>query len=186
MSALSIEHSFVSPTEYLEGEELADCKHEYLNGVVYAMAGGTYRHSRIAVRLVSALERRLHGKPCSPTNSDMSVRLAHNQDERFYYPDATVVCTPIRDNARFIENPTVIFEVLSPSTERFDNEEKKNAYLRCESLQAYVLVHSERVEVTIYTRRSDGWGATIYNETSDTLLLPCIECELPLSEIYEE
>lgn len=186
MSALSIEQSFISPSEYLDGEELADCKHEYLNGVVYAMAGGTYRHSRIAVRLVSLLNARLRGKPCRPTNSDMRIRVARAQDFRFYYPDAAVACTPIRDDALFVDNPTVIFEVLSPSTERFDNGEKKEAYLRCESVQAYVLIHSERVEVTIYTRRADGWDATIYNETTDTIPLPCIECELPLAEIYEE
>lgn len=186
MSALSIQQIFISPTEYLEGEELGDCKHEYLNGVVYAMAGGTNQHADIGGNIFTALKFRLRGKPCRAKNSDASIRLRHGHDERYYYPDVSVICAPKNPHARFEENPTVIFEVLSPSTERFDNEEKKNAYLRCESLQAYVLVHSERVEVTIYTRRADGWDATIYNETSDTLPLPCIECELPLSEIYEE
>lgn len=186
MSALSSQQFFVSPAEYLEGEEHADCKHEYLNGVVYAMAGGTFRHSRIAIKVVSALDRRLAGKRCRPTNSDMSIRVAYGKDERFYYPDAAVVCSPIRDDAHFAENPSVIFEVLSPSTARYDNGEKKDAYLRCESLQAYVIVHSERVEVTIYTRIGDGWDVVVYNELTDTLPLPCIECELPLAAIYEE
>ena len=186
MSALSIEQSLISPSEYLEGEELADCKHEYLNGVVYAMAGGTNQHSRIGATILSGLMLKLRGKPYQPWSSDTRIRFQHGDDARFYYPDGSVICHPVDKRALFAENPTVIFEVLSPSTERTDTGEKKDIYLRCKSVQAYVLIHSERVEVTIYTRRADGWDATIYNETTDTLPLPCIECELPLSEIYEE
>ena len=186
MSALSIEQLFVTPDEYLEGEESADCKHEYLNGVVYAMAGGKTEHGQIGLNITAALKFRLRGKPCQPTNSDIRVRLKHGQDERFYYPDASVFCHPLKKGALYSENPTAIFEVLSPTTERYDRSEKKDAYLACESIQAYVLVHSERVEVTIYTRVGDGWDVIVYNELTDTLPLPCIECELPLAAIYEE
>jgi Uma2 family endonuclease len=186
MSAISTQQLLVSPAEFLAGEVAASCKHEYLNGVVYAMAGGTFAHSAVAVNILTALRSRLRGKPCRPMNSDMLIHLRHGADERYYYPDVSVVCHPVQAGARSVDNPTVVFEVLSPGTERFDSGEKKDAYLRCETLQAYVLVHSERVEVTIHTRRGDGWDATRYNENTDTLPLPCIQCELPLAEIYEE
>ena len=185
MSALSIEQLFVTPNEYLDGEESADCKHEYLNGMVYAMAGGTFVHSTVAVNIVSALKTGLRGRPCRPVNSDMRVQFRVGSDHRYYYPDAAVICHPVPKGALFIENPTVVFEVLSPGTERYDRSEKKDAYLACESIQTYVLVHSERVEVTIYTRVGDGWDVVVYNELTDTLPLPCIECELPLVEIYD-
>lgn len=116
----------------------------------------------------------------------MLTRLRHGADERFYYPDVTVICSPVPPGSRFVDSPTVIFEVLSPSTARFDTGEKKDAYLRCESLQAYVIAHSEKVEVTIHTRRADGWDVVRYDETTDTFQLPSMECELPLAEIYEE
>ena len=186
MSALSSQQFFVSQEEYLEGEQHSDCKHEYLNGVVYAMAGGTNRHGDIGGNIFASLKSKLSGKPCRAKNSDTKVRLLHGRDERFYYPDVSVVCGPKNPDAQFEENPSVIFEVLSPSTARYDNCEKKDAYLRCESLQAYVIVHSERVEVTIHTRVGDGWDVIVYNELTDTLPLPCIECELPLAAIYEE
>jgi Uma2 family endonuclease len=150
------------------------------------MAGGTFEHSAIAVNIVSALRARLRGKPCRPMNSDMLIHLRYGADERFYYPDVSVICGPVPAGARSVDHPTVIFEVLSPGTERFDTGEKKDAYLRCESLQAYILIHSERVEATIHTRRDDVWDATRYNEITDTLPLPYIGCELPLAEIYEE
>ncbi len=186
MSAISGEHFFATPSAYLAAEELSEGKNEYVDGVVFARPGGTVRHSEISGNISSGLDARLRRTNFRSCGCDFRVHLTYEFHERFYYPDASVVQLPIDGHALFVENPTVIFEVLSPSTERFDNEEKKDAYLRCESLQAYVLVHSERVEVTIYTRRVDGWDATIYNETTDTLPLPCIECELPLSEIYEE
>lgn len=186
MGAISIQQIYISPSEFLAREEMAPCKHEYLNGVVYAMAGGTIEHSNIGGNIFAALKAHLRGKPCRPLNSDLLIHLRHGADECFYYPDTSVICGPADPKARFVDSPTVIFEVLSPSTARFDTGEKKDAYLRCESLQAYVLVHSEKVEVTIHTRRADGWDTVRYDETSDTLPLPCIECELPLAEIYEE
>ncbi len=88
--------------------------------------------------------------------------------------------------ARTIENPSAIFEVLSPSTARIDQSEKKDAYLACPSVQHYVLVHAEKVEVTIYTRTADGWDVVVYNELTDELPLPAIEVCVPLGEIYEE
>lgn len=186
MSAIPHDSFFISPEEYLAGEENSETKHEYLNGVVYAMAGGTNRHSDISVNITSSLKTRLRGKPCRPKNSDIKVHIRNGNDDRYYYPDVTVVCGAVEPKSSIVENPTVIFEVLSPSTERFDTGEKRDAYLRCESLQAYVIIHTERIEVTIYTRTPAGWVAMRYNELSDILPLAMIDAVLPLSEIYEE
>lgn len=186
MSALQHNSFFISPEDYLTGEENSETKHEYLNGVVYGMTGGTSRHTDISINITSALKTLLRGKPCLPKNSDLKVHLRNGDDNRYYYPDVTVVCGPVDPKCTIVDKPTVIFEVLSPATERFDSGEKRDAYLRCESLQAYVIVHTERIEVTIYARTPGGWVATRYNELSDTLPLPMIDTALPLAEIYEE
>lgn len=185
MSALSNPSKFVTVVEYLHAEELSDVKHEYLNGVVHAMAGGTIRHSTVALNISSALKTRLRGKDCRPHASDAAVNLSRNNDERYYYPDTSVTCGPFNPAARVLDNPVVIFEVLSPSTARIDQTEKKDAYLACESIQHYVIVEPEHAEVIIYTREADGWKLTIFNELTDALPLSAIEVELPLAEIYE-
>lgn len=185
MSALSNQVTFVSVVEYLHDEELSDVKHEYLNGTVHAMAGGSVGHGEMGKHIVVALSAHLRGKNCRPHNSDIAVHLSQNRDERYYYPDASVTCGPLDGSARALENPVVIFEVLSPSTARIDQSEKKDAYLACPSIHHYIIVDPERVNVTIYTREPDGWKMTAYNEHSDVLQLTAIEVALPLSEIYE-
>ena len=185
MSAQTNQVTFVSVVEYLHDEELSDVKHEYLNGTVHAMAGGGVRHGDIGLNIASALKALLRGKNCRPHNSDVAVHLSQNRDERYYYPDASVTCGPLDLSARALENPVVIFEVLSPSTARIDQSEKKDAYLACESILHYVIVDPERVNVIIYTREADGWKMTAYNELTDTLALTAIEVTLSLAEVYE-
>ncbi len=185
MSALSNQVTFVSVVEYLHDEELSDVKHEYLNGTVHAMAGGSVGHGDIGRNITSALQTLLRGKPCRPHNSDIAVHLSQKRDERYYYPDASVTCGPLDRAARALENPVAIFEVLSPSTARIDQSEKKDAYLACPSIQHYVIVDPEQVNVTIYTREADGWKMTAYNELTDALALTAIEVTLSLAEIYE-
>lgn len=185
MSALTNHASFISVVEYLHGEELSDVKHEYLNGVVHAMAGGTVRHGVIALNISSGLKIRLRGKSCRPHGSDTAVHFSRDQDERYYYPDASVTCGPFDPSARAVEAPVAIFEVLSPTTARIDRTEKKEAYLACASVQHYILVDPDRVETTIYTRETGGWKMTVYNELADELPLPAIEVSLSLAEIYE-
>jgi Uma2 family endonuclease len=185
MSALSKQVTFVSVVEYLHDEDLSDVKHEYINGTVHAMAGGTVGHGETGKRIVVALSNHLRGKDCRPHNSDIAVHLAQARDERYYYPDASVTCGPLDRAARALENPVVIFEVLSPTTARIDQTEKKDAYLACQSIQHYVIVDPERVNVIIYTREQSSWKMTAYNELTDALDLTAIEVTLTLAEIYE-
>ncbi len=185
MSALSNRSNFVSVVEYLHDEELSDIRHEYLNGTIHAMAGGTLRHSVIAKHILIGLDKQLKGKRCHSFGSDAAVHISLERDNRYYYPYASVACSPFDPNARAVENPVVIFEVLSPSTARIDQTEKKDAYLACDSIHHYILVEPEHVEMTIYSRKADGWEMTVYNERTDALPLTAIEVALSLAEIYE-
>src|SRR4051794_35912865 len=115
MSIAAPQTPLVSAEEYLASEGASESKHEYLNGMVYAMAGGTQRHSALAVNIVSLIHAQLRGKRCRPYNSDLLVRVRIGDDLRYYYPDATIYCGPVRDDIRVIDDPTVIFEVLSES-----------------------------------------------------------------------
>ena len=132
-----------------------------------------------------ALGTRLKGKGCRPFNSDTKVRIQQGNDLRFYYPDVQIVCRFNRMDEHFQDHPTVIFEVRSESTMRIDSGEKRDAYLRLPSLEAYVLVHDEQQAVTVWRRQGDQWESEYYTEQGDVIAFPGAECELTLAEIYE-
>jgi Uma2 family endonuclease len=185
MTALK-QPSLVSIEDYLAGEEASEFKHEYLGGVVHAMAGGTNDHAAISANAVGALFTRLRGKRCRPFSSDAKVRIELADHTRFYYPDAQVVCEPAAGGQRFQERPTVVIEVLSESTRRIDLGEKRDAYLAVPSLKVLILAESERVCVWVYRRRRDGgFDAEEYTQPGEVIALPEIEAELPLAELYE-
>jgi len=171
---------------YLEGEEDADVRHEFLGGVVHAMAGGTNRHNSIATNALAFLHGKLRGKTCQSFNSDTKVRIQYPDHTRFYYPDAMVVCRKNSETDHFQSLPDVVIEVLSESTRRTDMGEKKDAYFTIPSLKVLLLVDSEKVEVTAY-RRDGGGGfrAELYEGLEEVVLLPEIDVELALGEIYE-
>lgn len=186
MVALRKEDIYVTPEEYLAGERLGHEKHEYLAGVVHAMSGGSAAHARIAGNILRALGNQLSGKPCEAFNSDMKVRLQLGEGEFFYYPDVSVRCgSPIAPSEVFIDQPKVVFEVLSPSTERIDAGEKLGNYLRLPSLAAYLLVGQFTPHVTVHRRTPEGWRMEFFGDTATTIELPEIECRLPLAAIYE-
>ena len=177
--------NYIAPAEYLTGEEISSARHEYLDGVVYMMAGGSAAHNRIATNIVGELRAFLRGKTCEAFGSDTRVRVRAEKGEFYYYPDVTVDCSGRPNDSQYAEAPSVIFEVLSPATERVDRVEKLHNYQQIPSLQAYVLVDQLRVAVTIYRRVSGGWESEVLVEKDDVLSLPAIECALPLSAIYE-
>ena len=119
----------VSEEDYLAGELASPIKHEYVDGVVYAMAGARNVHNIIAGNTFVALSNRLRGKRCRPFNSDTKIRIRRAKLRRFYYPDASVVYRPNPQDDSFQDEPVVIFEVLSRKTRRQEEGEKKDAYL---------------------------------------------------------
>lgn len=175
----------ISPEEFLAGEELSDVKHEYLNGVVHAMAGGKGRHSLLGVNLVVALHAGLRGKKCRAYNSDMLVRVQRGDDLRLYYPDAMIICRQAPLEQHYQEEPAVIFEVLSPSTARTDQGEKRAAYLTIPTLEAYVLVDGEQRAVTVWRRISGRFTSEYYTELEETIHFESGDCDLRLADIYE-
>lgn len=178
-------HAYLTPEDFLLGEDGAQEKHEYLNGVVYAMAGGTNRHARIGTNLAIAFGSRLRGKRCQPFNSDALIRVQQGDDLRFYYPDLSVVCESNALDEHFQDKPVVIFEVLSQSTARLDRGEKREAYLTIPSLRVLALVDTETMAVTLWRRTGESWTQEYVSAPEQVLTFPEIECELSLAEIYE-
>lgn len=175
----------VSVEDYLAGELVSPVKHEYLGGFVYAMAGARNVHNVIATNVLGTLFGRLRGRRCSPFNSDTKVRVQLPTHTRFYYPDVTVVCSenPLGDS--FQDQPVVICEVLSRATRRADEGEKREAYLTIPSLRVYALIEQEMAAVLVYRRTEQGFVREFYEGLTETIPLPEIETELPLSEAYE-
>ncbi len=172
--------------EYLEGEKIAEIKHEYLGGIVHAMAGAKNRHNIVAFGALLTLGNQLRGKPCQPFNSDTKVRIEYPDHTRFYYPDAMVVCQGNPEDNHFQNQPVVVIEVLSESTRRTDMGEKRDAYLTIPSLKVLLLVEVNRAEVVAYRRRPEGgFSAELYKGLEEVIALSEIEAELSLAELYE-
>ena len=187
MSAV-IQPNLLAADEYLRQERLAEFKSEYVNGSVYAMSGGTIDHSRIAGNIFAILWNQLSGRPCEVFNSDMKVRI--DKANVFRYPDVSGLCGPLSfydDTADVYRNPTLIVEVLSPSTEKSDRAEKFTLYKLIDSLKEYVLVRQDRLEVEVFTRDSEGrWPSVIYNTTESSVPIKSLGCTLVVSQIYDK
>ena len=184
MSAAEKLH-YVSVEEYLAGELVSTVKHEYVGGVVYAMAGARNLHNLIASNVLGSLHPRLRGGPCRPYTSDTKIRVRLASHTRFYYPDTSVICRPNPPSESFQDEPAVIVEVLSRKTKRIDEGEKKDAYLAIPSLTAYLLVEQETAVVVVYRRGEQGFEREAYTKLDDIIPLAEIDTELPLAEIYD-
>ena len=174
---------FISPAEYLEGEKAAKVRHEYVDGDVYAMAGGTKAHNQVAGNFYGLLRACLRGTPCRVFIGDVKVHVAWDRRERFYYPDVVVGCEAGDIDPYVVEQPKLIVEVLSDSTERDDRSDKFYAYRRLPSLQEYVLVAQDVRRVEVY-RRGTGWDLEVY-ENEDGFSLRGVGLDSTLAEVYE-
>ena len=150
--SLAREKRLVTVEDYLKLESTAVVKSEYLAGVLYQMAGGSNAHDQLATNAMVALGARLRGGPCRVFNSDTKIRIKLPGEVRFYYPDLSVVCQPNPLNDSFQDEPRLVFEVVSESTRRVDEGEKKDAYLAIGALAAYVLVEQGNPVVSIWRR----------------------------------
>ncbi len=171
--------TFISEEDYLEGEKIAELKHEYVDGHIYAMAGAHSNHNSLALNISSEFKNHLKGKPCRAYMSDMKVRIANGS--KYYYPDVLVNCPPV--NGYFTETPTIIVEVLSNSTRRIDEHEKRWAYMQIETLEEYVLIAQDFVQIEVI-RKSDGWKAVKYF-LGDEVTFTSIGLTLSVEAIYD-
>lgn len=185
MSAVAKPAGWISPEEFIEGERASEIRHEYVDGYVYAMAGASDDHNRIAGNIFAELCNLLRGHRCEPFINDMKVKIPPTFADVYYYPDVLVVCDPT-DNAKYHrERPSIIFEVISPDTERTDRREKALAYRLIPALEAYVLVEQDRCAVTVLRRLEPGWQSETLEGPDALLKLSTIGVEIPLERIYE-
>jgi Uma2 family endonuclease len=178
----ALKADFISVNEYLEGEEHTQIRHEYVDGLVYAMAGATREHNRLALNLTTSLDSHLGGGPCQISIAELKLRL-HFESDTFYYPDIMVTCDARDTNRRFNEHPKVIVEILSDTTERIDRIEKFNNYIRIDSLEEYVLVAQDKVKILVF-RRSSGWKPEILTQIEDELTLLSLNFRMGVAQIY--
>lgn len=164
--------------DYLAYEQTADCKHEYINGDIYAMAGASKNHQSITDNVLGEIRQHLKNTPCRPFGSDVKIKAGND----FFYPDVMVVCEDKTNNPYYTESPLLVVEVLSKSTRRNDETIKRNAYQAIPSVMEYVLIEQDFVDVEI-CRRSSGWVSNHYF-LGDEVWLESIELTLPVSEIY--
>lgn len=183
--ALLKTNEMISVEDYLSGELIAETKHEYLGGVVHAMAGGKLRHHKAAGNIYFHLRNSLDGKPCQPFNSDTKVRIELPEQTRFYYPDVMVVCDSLDDDETYQDKPVVVVEVLSESTKRVDMGEKREAYRAISTLRVLLLVDPARPHVTVDRRGANGGFDTEFFTALDQVIpLPEISAELRMADVY--
>jgi Uma2 family endonuclease len=147
----------------LEVEDASEVRHEFHNGHIYAMAGGTPEHAALCAAIPGLLSQRLLGGPCRMYSSDL--RLATG-DGLYTYPDAAIICGPPQraaESATHITNPTVLFEVLSPSTEAYDRGDKLHHYQQMPSVTHVVLVAQSERNVEVWQRTSEGWVTSAHD-----------------------
>ena len=171
--------------EYLARERKALNKSEYRDGRIYAMPGASRAHNLITVHVTGELYMQLRTRSCEVYPSDMRVKVSAGG--LYTYPDVIVVCDEPRfEDGHFdtLLNPTVLIEVLSPSTAAYDRGEKFRRYQFLDSLCEYILISQDRVQVEHYLRQEDGWELTEFRSLSDVFQLVSIGCELSLQAIY--
>ena len=171
-------------TEYLAIEEVAGVKHEYLDGEIYAMAGGTPEHAALAAAVTTALGEQLRGGPCRVYSSDLRVRILATGLAT--YPDVTVVCGPTErdpESATHVTNPRVVVEVLSDGTEAYDRGEKLEHYKQVPSLAAVVLVSHRNRCIDVWSRGAAVWEVMTFR-SGQTAPIPSLDCCLDVDAVY--
>jgi Uma2 family endonuclease len=177
---------FLTPEEYLAIERKSPFKHEYLNGETYAMGGAKRAHNLIGVNAGAELRQQLRSKPCELYQNDMRVRTTAGL---YAYPDLTVVCgEPQFADGEFdtLLNPSLVIEILSPSTEAYDRSEKFKQYRAIDSLQEYLMIASTRVMADLYLRQPSGWLLRVADTLESQIALESCGCTLKLADVYEK
>jgi Uma2 family endonuclease len=174
----------MSVADYLAFEEMTEGRREYIGGEIHAMSGSTLAHNRISGNIYASLRTALRGGPCQVFMVDVKVRLEVAREDIFYYPDVVVSCHPEEGKSHFTRTPTLVVEVLSPSTETIDRREKHQNYRHAPTLEEYVLVAQDRREVTIF-RRASGWQSEVLTAPDAVAEFRSVRQALPLAEIYD-
>lgn len=162
-----------------------DVKHEFVNGEIFAMAGGSVEHAALSGAVVGLLMAHLRGTSCRAYSSDLRIRIPEANIGT--YADATVVCDPVQrdpESPTHVTNPRIVVEVLSPSTEDYDRDEKRLYYQQLPSLREYLLVAQDRRRVEVWRRERDCWLRELHGSGARAPL-PSIDFELDIDELYD-
>lgn len=178
-------YNYISPKEYLQGEENSPIKYEYRDGEVYAMAGASNTHVIITGNVFAILRNHLRGSGCQAYISDTKAHI--ESINTYYYPDVIVSCNQ-KDKAfhNFLRYPCLIIEVLSPTTEAFDRGDKFADYRKLASLQEYVLVSQNRISVEVFRRNSEGQWVLYSHEPGENIHLESINFNCSIADVYED
>ena len=179
-------YSLLSVAEYLAAEEHAEVRHEYLHGTLHAMAGSSRRHNEICFNIASLLKNRIGKGPCRTYLADVKLRIRALAGDLFYYPDVMVGCDPADRHDYYLERPSVLFEVTSPTTALTDRREKLLAYQSLPSLEHYVMVSQDEPRIEWMRRAGEGWERLVLTEKEDRLEFESIGVGMSVGEIYEE
>ncbi len=174
----------LSIDDYLHGEETREIKHEYLDGLIYAMTGATRKHNLLTASLMALLHTYARRHGCQLFASDMKLRIDHRDETYFYYPDLLLTCEPSDNHPLYCTSPCLIIEVLSPGTERIDRREKRLAYNLLPALREYLIVEQDQMRIDLHRRTGERWSHSIH--TQGSLHLDCLDCELTLNDIYAD
>ena len=166
--------------EFLAWEQRQELRYEFDGLKPVAMVGGTEAHGAISISVATALQRRLQGTRCRAFGSDMKIEVAG----RIRYPDALIVCRPLQLGSRVVNDPVVVFEVLSETTAQVDRFDKNEEYRLTPSIQRYVMLEQDRPTATVFNRAGDDWVGRIVGP-GGVIGMPEIGIELPLPECYE-
>ncbi len=188
MGQVRIQAKYYTPREYLAVEREAGFRHEYMDGEIFAMAGGNKRHNLISANVIRIIGNQILDRSCSVYGSDMRIKIPFTN--AYTYPDVVGLCGPEEfedDTEDNLLNPALIVDVLSKSTEAYDRGAKFESYQTIESLREYVLITQEPFRVEQFVRRdANTWTYFEFRTADDVLKLHSIECELCLRDIYHK
>ena len=179
MGLAILKTAYLSEQDYLDAEKVSDVKHEYFDGEIFAMSGAKANHQRITMNVGGEFRNHLKGTPCEAFSSDMKVRA--DEGNKYFYPDVVVSCNQDGESD-FTEFPRLIVEVLSDSTRKFDKDLKRKIYQTIPTLEEYVLIEQDHVEIEI-SRKSADWHSSYYF-IDDEVTFESIGLTLPVLELY--
>jgi Uma2 family endonuclease len=185
--AYAYKKKFYTIQEYLQIERGSLEKHEYYKGEIFAMSGASPRHNVIAVNIITTLSIALKGKRCRPFGSDMRIQIPENS--LFTYPDVSIFCGDViisPEDKETVIQPTVIIEILSPSTKNYDRGEKFMLYRAIPALKEYILIDSESVHAEHFAINEEGlWQLKEYNNLIEKVIIETLNLQLILNDVYE-
>ncbi len=186
MAQISHTQKKYTSQEFLDREETAEQRSEYIDGHIYGMAGGTASHIQISFNLTKLLTEKLRGK-CRAYQSEMKVRV--ERENAFYYPDVTLVCGEqkfYRGRQDVVENPLLLVEVLSDSTKEYDKNDKFFSYQKIDTFTEYLLVSQDKYAIQQYIRQADGnWKIKATIGADSELYLESVDITVPMREVYD-